>query len=270
MRPLLLSTSATPSSNATALVSHLVSLSNGENMDGPHDSLHAHLLVEDGRRDTLLSHLAALYSAASRHHLETSLTVVPLALEGSGPLPSPVSAMTGAEDTALPLITSALMTPGRGFYPLYNYVALGGTFDRLHGGHKLLLTTAMLYAKCGIRVGVTTAPLLVSKAHATLIEPFEVRCAAVTGFVKLLRPDLELKVVGICDRAGGADRDETLEALVVSTETAGALVDINSVREAAGLKPLECVTIPFVGGDDSDRLSSTELRRRAQEKRQSA
>ena len=40
-------------------------------------------------------------------------------------------------------------------WKLYQNVVLGGTFDRLHNGHKILLTEALLSCSKKITVGVT-------------------------------------------------------------------------------------------------------------------
>lgn len=45
-------------------------------------------------------------------------------------------------------------------------IALGGTFDHLHNGHKLLLSQAMLCSNSRILCGVTTDALLKKKAYA--------------------------------------------------------------------------------------------------------
>lgn len=44
-------------------------------------------------------------------------------------------------------------------------VVLGGTFDRLHIGHKMLLTQAVLRAKKRVVVGVTDVSMVKSKRH---------------------------------------------------------------------------------------------------------
>lgn len=46
---------------------------------------------------------------------------------------------------------------------LYNYVVLGGTFDRLHNGHKILLSQAVIRCNKKLTVGVTDADMLLCK-----------------------------------------------------------------------------------------------------------
>lgn len=50
----------------------------------------------------------------------------------------------------------------------YDYVALGGTFDRLHTGHRLLLSQSCLLCDKEITVGVTSEEMNASEStHLT-------------------------------------------------------------------------------------------------------
>lgn len=50
-------------------------------------------------------------------------------------------------------------------------VVLGGTFDRLHCGHKILLTEAVLLARQRLVVGVTDVNMIKCKLNNTEIKP---------------------------------------------------------------------------------------------------
>ena len=62
---------------------------------------------------------------------------------------------------------------------LYNHVVLGGTFDRLHAGHKILLSAALLRCDTCLTVGVTSPSLLTKKVLTELIQPVDQRVASV-------------------------------------------------------------------------------------------
>ena len=66
---------------------------------------------------------------------------------------------------------------------LYSHVVLGGTFDRLHRGHKILLSTALLRCDTRLTVGVTSAALLARKTLPELIQPVEDRMREVEDFI---------------------------------------------------------------------------------------
>ncbi|KAK6370981.1 hypothetical protein LTR64_006227 [Lithohypha guttulata] len=72
---------------------------------------------------------------------------------------------------------------------LHTKVAVGGTFDHLHIGHKLLLTATIFIAQPGpesreITVGITGDELLVNKKHASVLESWDTRQEKVAAFVE--------------------------------------------------------------------------------------
>ena len=67
---------------------------------------------------------------------------------------------------------------------------MGGTFDHMHLGHRLLLTQACLVTRDVLHVGVTSDTLLTQKAYASLIEPYEERLESVKQFLDRLAPNI--------------------------------------------------------------------------------
>jgi phosphopantetheine adenylyltransferase len=73
----------------------------------------------------------------------------------------------------------------------HHSVAVGGTFDHLHIGHKLLLTATLLLANPTpsreprtITVGITGDSLLTNKKHATVLESWDTRYARCAAFLE--------------------------------------------------------------------------------------
>lgn len=100
-------------------------------------------------------------------------------------------------------------------------VALGGTFDHLHNGHKLLLSQALLCSDTRILCGVTTDALLKKKAYAEFLESYDLRVAAVRAFCKKLNPklvDSHLVTFELSDPVGPTATDPNLEALILTRE----------------------------------------------------
>ncbi|CAG4971479.1 unnamed protein product [Colias eurytheme] len=149
----------------------------------------------------------------------------------------------------------------------YDYVALGGTFDRLHNGHKILLSQAALRAKKHVTVGVTDVNMIKTKVLWELIEPVEKRIKAVRDFLTDINPDLEYNVLPIQDMYGPTKDDPKIQLIVVSEETARAVGKINDKRKENSLQPLDEYIIGLAQDDmrsleEEAKLSSSNQRRR--------
>lgn len=142
----------------------------------------------------------------------------------------------------------------------FGIVAVAGTFDHLHAGHKLLLTLAGWVTREKLIIGVTGPELLVNKKYAEALESFETREAAACNFVKRIYPQLKLNPVAINDVYGPTAVDPNIDALVISSETTSGASLINDLRQKKGWKPLNIVEVQLVGGES--KLSSTDLRAR--------
>ena len=134
---------------------------------------------------------------------------------------------------------------------------VAGTFDRLHEGHRELLTLASRVAN-KLLVAVADGRLLLGKRLRELIEPFERRRGRVEEFLRQIGAEYE--VVRIEDPVGPAGGDEELEAIVVSEETYPAALSVNRVRRERGLRPLVVVVLPMVLAEDGAPISSSRIR----------
>ncbi len=70
----------------------------------------------------------------------------------------------------------------------YSDIALGGTFDNIHNGHRLLLAQSALLAQRRIVVGLSTGPLLANKALTELIKPIEVSLRKIERAIPISHP----------------------------------------------------------------------------------
>ncbi|KAL3135396.1 hypothetical protein ABBQ32_007580 [Trebouxia sp. C0010 RCD-2024] len=194
----------------------------------------------------------------------------PLLLHPLGPDKDPPSRDQNSGDTPSDPTepTSAVQTAAVKGPLLFSNTAVGGTFDRLHAGHRILLTATALVTTTMVYVGVTSDLLLQHKEHAELLQSYDERRDAAVKFIQAVRPELRVQTAALRDpqEPTGAATMPEMEAIVVSKETVKGAHDINLWRQEHGSTPLTVVTVDLVGRQGSstaNKLSSTRLRMEA-------
>lgn len=146
------------------------------------------------------------------------------------------------------------------FFDKYSCVAVGGTFDRLHAGHRLLITVAAWATKAILRIGVTSEVLLKKKHYKELIGSFEDRRNSAIAYAKRVKPSLSSVVDSeLKDSSGPTAYDPSIKALVVSKETVAGAQKINKVRLSLALNPLGLIVVDVLD-TKGEKLSSSALR----------
>ncbi|GJE90757.1 nucleotidylyl transferase [Phanerochaete sordida] len=162
-----------------------------------------------------------------------------------------------------PSNTPDIATPEPVLYPV---VALGGTFDHLHAGHKILLSMACWITSEKLIVGVTDDSLLQKKVNKDVIQPISERIARTRTFLELFKAGLTYDLVPLRDVAGPTGWDSNVQALVVSRETLGGGAAIDQIRRDKGLPPLRTFVIDVIShsdarldADDAEALRRTKM-----------
>jgi phosphopantetheine adenylyltransferase len=216
------------------------------------------------RLDELLASLQAYYNWCAHNAPHLDATVLFQVPHASAPPRFPLSVELESEISTKANENDDVAVDDDSAIPSFPAAGLGGTFDHLHAGHKLLLSAAAAVATRRLLVGVTDESMLQKKKFAAFIEPFERRAAAVVDFVRLINPDVHVEIARIHDPIGPAGTDPNLDCLVVSLETAAGVDVINKARVERGLKQLATVVVPLVDSDASDsadeKMSSTAIR----------
>ncbi|KAK1051303.1 hypothetical protein LTR74_016846 [Friedmanniomyces endolithicus] len=174
------------------------------------------------------------------------------------------------------------------------HVAVGGTFDHLHIGHKLLLTMTVFAVDEAVKdnqtersatIGITGDQLLVNKKHAEVLESWSARQGAVRAFldsilnfnpsppstttrndagpngksVDLHYPsNLTIKCTEIQDPFGPTITDEQISALILSGETRSGGKAVNDKRKEKGWKELEVFEVDVL--DAEEELEGSEAK----------
>ena len=176
------------------------------------------------------------------------------------------------------------------------HVAVGGTFDHLHAGHKLLLTATALILEPStsradpqqrsLTIGITGDALLKNKKYAEVLESWEERQEAVYQFLSAiisfenpqaavpqseryfnedpngkavhhtLANRLTIKCVEISDPYGPTITDEAITALVVSGETRSGGTAVNEKRREKKWPELEVFEVDVLNAGSPDETAS--------------
>lgn len=174
-------------------------------------------------------------------------------------------------------------------------VAVGGTFDHIHSGHKLLLTmTALILEpydpaepnrKRALTIGITGDQLLKKKQYADELQDWNLRQENVHNFLsavllldspqlallatertrnsdtgaRMVRHDfrtgLVISYAEIFDPFGPTITDEEISALVVSAETRSGGKAVNDRRSEKGWATLEVFEVDVLNAGEDDNAS---------------
>ncbi|KAL5601110.1 hypothetical protein BROUX41_005925 [Berkeleyomyces rouxiae] len=168
----------------------------------------------------------------------------------------------------------------------YRVVCIGGTFDHLHVGHKLLLSAGALLldlsrdARSTFVIGITGDEMLKNKKFADLIEPWSHRAHAVVGYLaslldlrevrgrqvaplaiqetadsliaKFREGAVTVECVAIQDGYGPTIVRENMDVLVVSGETRSGGDAVNKKRAENGWRAMRIYEVDVLQAAGSD------------------
>ena len=140
-------------------------------------------------------------------------------------------------------------------------MGLGGTFDHLHEGHKLLLKTALSISE-KVEIGLTSQELLKNKQFFSNLEDYKTRKANLELFISSFTDSARVNIVEIRNWTEMEEytKDPDYEGLVVSQETYENAIKLNENREKRGLTPIILIVIPVIKDTNGLKISSTSMR----------
>ena len=138
-------------------------------------------------------------------------------------------------------------------------VALGGTFDPVHDGHRALFERA--FELGDVTVGLTSDDLAPDTRHDERhVRPYARRREDLAAeLTRLAEAHDRTWTIRELSEPTGIATEPQFDALIVSPETETGGKRINEIRHDRGLDPLELAVVPHVRADDGDIISSTRI-----------
>jgi pantetheine-phosphate adenylyltransferase len=138
-------------------------------------------------------------------------------------------------------------------------VALGGTFDPVHDGHRRLFRRA--FELGDVTVGLTSDELAPKTRHEErYIRPFDRRVRHLEAALDSLADEYgRTYEVRTLTEPTGIATEPQFDALVVSPETEAGGERINEIRRQRGLDPLDIEVVDHVAAEDGEIISSTRI-----------
>lgn len=136
----------------------------------------------------------------------------------------------------------------------YKKVAVGGTFDKFHDGHKKLLKTAFDIGE-EVEIGIT------SNSFGGLKGDIDSCKERISNLRNFFSDKSNFHVTELNDPFGTTIQDPDFDAIVVSEETEPTALKINNIRLEKDMLPLDIVVVSFVLAEDGNPISSTRIRR---------
>ena len=138
-------------------------------------------------------------------------------------------------------------------------VALGGTFDPVHDGHRALFERA--FELGDVTVGLTSDDLAPKTRHDDRhVRPYDDRKAALEAeLAEFAEAHGRGYAVRRLDKPTGIATEAKFDVLIVSPETETGGKRINEIRRERGLEPLELEVVDHVYAEDGEIISSTRI-----------
>lgn len=143
----------------------------------------------------------------------------------------------------------------------YKLIICGGTFDRLHDGHKAFLRFAFSKGEKVI-IGLTSDAYIRMFKPGQNILPFEERKKILEDFLHQEGFLQRATIVAIDSKFDQTKiRDSQSKALLVTTETEQSGIEINAERKQHGLPAVPLLVFPLVKNEKGEKISSSTIRK---------
>lgn len=141
----------------------------------------------------------------------------------------------------------------------HKVIAVGGTFDVIHTGHKALLSVAFNSGE-SVLIGVTSDHFA-DESGKHIKNDFATRVNNLKKFLDNHFPYHRYEIASLDSYFGPQIVGKNVDAIVVSEETNKRVGIANELRRKKGMKALKAIVIKLVLAEDGKPISSSRIRR---------
>lgn len=141
----------------------------------------------------------------------------------------------------------------------FKLVAVGGTFDEFHRGHRALLCKAF-QASEKVLIGLSTDLFATKVRKNHKIAPFAVRLEELKSFLRKQVWLSRAEIIPLHDPYGPLLHNVNIDAIIVSKETEKRAHEINFERKKKNLASLDIVVVNMVLAENYNPISTTRIR----------
>ncbi|MCL4375155.1 pantetheine-phosphate adenylyltransferase [Patescibacteria group bacterium] len=141
----------------------------------------------------------------------------------------------------------------------YRHLVVGGTFDRLHLGHRVLILRAFQLAD-RVTIGITSDNFVRNKAGRAVILPMEKRKQTVINFLAQKKIAGRSRFFILNNIYGITKTEKNIDAILVTRETKSNASLINRWRRGHRLAPLCIEIIDLIKSADRKIIRSQRIR----------
>ena len=142
----------------------------------------------------------------------------------------------------------------------FRKVAVGGTFDELHRGHKVLLMRAFEVGE-HVLIGLCSDEFAKKLGKPHITASYDERLKELQRFLTSLGVSERAEIIPLNDPYGPTATEKCIDGLVVSKETEATASKINEQRKKSGLPLLKILTVNMVPSDNCAPISTTRIRK---------
>lgn len=141
----------------------------------------------------------------------------------------------------------------------YKLIVIGGSFDRLHKGHRHFLSASFGFSERVI-IGLTSDRYLREVKRVEDFFSFERRKKELLDFVKSIGREDDVTIRKLERNEIPEDLQNKVEAIAVTEDTIVGAASVNEARFLKGLPPLPIIEIPLVKDATGLKISSSRIR----------